>query len=86
MDTFRGDAAILRRRNGTESEFENFDVKIQDALDVSISRDDREVFVIENPEPDTAEKAKAWLEAFRDTAGMSCFGRPQYWDAMHQMS
>jgi hypothetical protein len=50
---------------GTEADFENFEVKIQQALGVPVRRDDREVFVIAKPEPDTAEKAKAWLEAYR---------------------
>jgi hypothetical protein len=49
---------------GTESNFENFDAKIQEALGVPVRRDDREVFVITDPKPDTAEKTKAWLEAF----------------------
>nr|WP_271891256.1 hypothetical protein [Planctomicrobium sp.] len=60
---------FFSEENGTESEFENFEERIQDALDVSVSRDDREVFVIQNPEPDTAEKAKAWLQAFRENGG-----------------
>ena len=50
---------------GTVADFENFEVKIQQALGVPVRRDDREVFVIAKPEPDTAEKAKAWLEAYR---------------------
>ena len=50
---------------GTETDFEKFEVKIQQALGVPVRRDDREVFVIAEPEPDTAEKAKAWLEAYR---------------------
>jgi len=51
--------------DGTASDFANFEVKIQQALGVPVRRDDREVFVIVSPEPDTAEKAKAWLEAYR---------------------
>jgi hypothetical protein len=51
--------------DGTENEFETFELKIQDALGVAVHRDDREVFVIKQPEPDTADKAKAWLEAYR---------------------
>ena len=50
---------------GTHADFENFEVKIQQALGVPVRRDDREVFVIAKPEPDTAEKAKASLEAYR---------------------
>ena len=41
----------------------NFETKIQEALGVPVRRDDREVFIITNPKPDTAETAKAWLEA-----------------------
>ena len=50
---------------GTESEFEKFEAKIQEALGVPVRRDDREVFIITSPKPDTAEKAKAWLEKYR---------------------
>ncbi|MEW4491082.1 hypothetical protein AB1L42_23600 [Thalassoglobus sp. JC818] len=50
---------------GTEEEFENFESKIQESLGVDVRRDDRELFVIEKPNPDTAEKAKAWLESHR---------------------
>lgn len=50
---------------GTESEFEGFETTIQKALGVPVRRDDREVFTITNPKPDTAKKAKAWLEAYR---------------------
>lgn len=49
----------------SENEFEAFELKIQDALGVPVRRDDREVFIIKQPKPDTAEKAKAWLEAYR---------------------
>ena len=52
--------------DGTAADFENFEVKIRQALGVLVRRDDREVFVIVNPEPDTADDAKAWLEAYRE--------------------
>lgn len=52
--------------DGTEQDFEHFETKLQDALRVTVRRDDREVFVIDRPNPDTAEKAKAWLEAYRN--------------------
>ncbi len=55
--------------NGTESEFETFELKVQDALGVPVVREDREVFVIRNPAPDTAEKAKSWLENFHNNNG-----------------
>jgi hypothetical protein len=51
--------------DGTEKEFEAFELKIQDALSVAVHRDDREVFIIRRPKPDTALKAKDWLEAYR---------------------
>jgi len=51
--------------NGTGADFENFETKVQEALGVAVRRDDREVFIIANPKPDTAEKANAWLEAYR---------------------
>ena len=58
-------SSFFAEDEGTEAVFENFEVKIQQALGVPVRRDDREVFVIAKPEPDTAEKAKAWLEAYR---------------------
>ena len=55
--------------NGTESDFGTFELKVQDALGVPVVRDDREVFVIWNPTPDTAEKARSWLENFHKNNG-----------------
>lgn len=55
--------------NGTESEFETFELKIQEALGVPVVREDREVFVIQNHAADTAEKAKSWLEGFHKNNG-----------------
>ncbi len=52
----------LPEDNGTESEFETFELKIQEALGVPVVREDREVFVIQNPAADSAEKAKSWLD------------------------
>lgn len=49
---------------GTEQEFEDFETKLQEALGLAVRRADREVFVIDQPNADTAEKAKAWLEAY----------------------
>jgi hypothetical protein len=51
--------------DGTEQDFENFETRIQEALGVAVQRDVREVFVIKKPNPDTAEKAKTWLESYR---------------------
>ena len=53
--------------NGTEEEFENFESKLEEVLGVVVHRDDREVFLIKEPNPDTAEKAKAWLEVYHET-------------------
>jgi hypothetical protein len=50
---------------GTERDFENFETQMQNALGVAVRRADREMFVIDKPHPDTAEKARAWLEAYR---------------------
>jgi hypothetical protein len=50
---------------GNEQDFEDFEVKFQNVLGVPVRRDDREVFVIDNPKHDTAEIARAWLEAYR---------------------
>lgn len=55
--------------NGTESEFEAFERNVQDAIGVPVVREDREVFVIQNPMPGTVEKAKAWLEGFHKSNG-----------------
>ena len=57
---------FFTEEDGTEADFEHFENKIQEALGVPVSREDREVFVISSPEPDTAEKAKSWLEAYRN--------------------
>ena len=54
---------------GIESSFDAFELKIQEALGVPVSREDRELFVIRSPAVDTAEKAKAWLEGFRTKNG-----------------
>lgn len=51
--------------DGTEVDFENFEITMQTALGVTVRREDREVFVIDHPEADTANKAQAWLESFR---------------------
>ncbi|MFO0976456.1 MAG: hypothetical protein U0996_08665 [Planctomycetaceae bacterium] len=56
---------LFAELDGTENEFDAFELKIQDALSVAVQRDDREVFVIKQPKSDTAERAKAWLEAYR---------------------
>jgi cytochrome oxidase Cu insertion factor (SCO1/SenC/PrrC family) len=54
---------------GTEADFEKFETKVQEALGVPVRRDDREVFIIADPKPDTAQKAKEWLEAYRKQGG-----------------
>ena len=60
---------FFAEENGTESEFESFELKVQDELGVPVVREDRDVFVIRNPAPDTAEKAESWLEHFHKYNG-----------------
>lgn len=62
---FQAMPPFFSEENGTEAEFANFESKIQDALGLPVRRDDREVFVIVQPNPDTVAKAKEWLEAYR---------------------
>ena len=61
---------------GTESDFDNFEDKCQDVLGVSVTRDDREVFVIQNPESDTAEKAKSMAGSISDMNPQRDITRP----------
>ncbi len=51
---------------GKETEFENFEQQMEKALKVPVTRLDREIFVIKEPSADTAEKAKKWLENFKN--------------------
>jgi hypothetical protein len=60
---------FFAEEDGTEAEFEDFESKLQEALGVRVRREDREVFVIANPGPDTAARAKAWLEGYRGRRG-----------------
>ncbi len=60
---------FFAEEDGTEAEFEDFESKLQDALGVPVRREDREVFVIANPGPDTAARAKAWLQGYRGERG-----------------
>lgn len=62
---FQAMPPFFAEEEGTESDFENFETTLQDALGVPVRRDDREGFIIMSPKPDTAQKAKAWLEAYR---------------------
>jgi hypothetical protein len=55
--------------DGTEADYEDFETTIQDSLGVTVIREDREVFVINDPNPDTAERAKTWLETFHKNEG-----------------
>ncbi len=52
--------------DGTESNFDNFDTTTQDAIGATVVREDREVFVIDTPNANTAAMAKAWLESYHD--------------------
>jgi hypothetical protein len=44
--------------------FETFEKVLQAELGVDVVRDDRELFIIAKPKPDTAARAKAFLETF----------------------
>jgi hypothetical protein len=44
--------------------FDRFDDVLSAALGVEVVRDDRELFIIPDPAPDTAGRAKAYLESF----------------------
>ncbi len=50
---------------GIDAEFEHFDAKLQRALGVPVSWEDREVFIVKKPTEDTVKKAKQWLESYR---------------------
>jgi hypothetical protein len=55
--------------------FETFEVVLAAALGVPVIRDDRELFIIPHPQPDTAARAKAYLETFWTAAW------PKLWTA-----
>lgn len=63
--------------DGTQKEFENFETKLQVDLGVAVRRDDREVFVIDQPNHDTAERAKVWLEAYRNSESPQINAEPK---------
>jgi hypothetical protein len=44
--------------------FETFEVVLASALGVDVIRDDRELFIIPNPQPDTMSRAQVYLETF----------------------
>jgi hypothetical protein len=44
--------------------FDRFETVLADALGVEVVRDDRELFIIPKPEPDTVARAKGYLESF----------------------
>jgi hypothetical protein len=44
--------------------FDTFEILLAKALDVDVVRDDRELFVIFKPQPDTMAKTKIFLETF----------------------
>lgn len=49
-----------------ELEYADFDEQLQRAVGVPVRRDDRELFLIKNPQPDTTKKLKAFLERYRE--------------------
>jgi hypothetical protein len=44
--------------------FDTFEVVLSKALGVEVIRDDRELFVVPKPQPDTMARTKAFLESF----------------------
>jgi hypothetical protein len=49
-----------------EEEFADFDKQLEKALGVPVQREDRERFLIRNPAKDSAEKARVFLEGYRN--------------------
>lgn len=48
-----------------ELDYADFDEQLERAIGVPVRRDDRELFLIQKPRPDTAQKLKSFLEAYR---------------------
>lgn len=48
-----------------EATFADFDKQLERAIGVPVFRDDREVFLIHDPQADTEDKLKTFLEGFR---------------------
>lgn len=48
-----------------ESKYADFEKQIEEAIGVPVFREDRERFLIRDPQSDTAEKLKAFLEGYR---------------------
>lgn len=49
---------------GTEEDFEDFPARLEEAAGVGVTQDDRELFIVASPEPNTAERIKTWLESY----------------------
>jgi len=50
--------------NGMEF-FDDFDVQLANAIGLPVIWDDRERFIIENPQPDTIDKIRHFIENYR---------------------
>ena len=48
-----------------EAKYADFEKQLERAAGVPVNRDDRELFLIRNPQSDTSEKLKAFLEGYR---------------------
>jgi hypothetical protein len=48
----------------TDPIFDEFEIVLQNKLGVVVEREDRELFVIEQPTPQTAQELKSYLEGF----------------------
>lgn len=49
-----------------EVDYADFDEQLERAIGVPVRRDDRELFLIQQPRKDTAAKLKSFLEAYRE--------------------
>jgi hypothetical protein len=54
---------------GSESDFDEFEKVISEKMGLAVVREDREVFVIRNAPPGTAERIKAWLDSYHNGSG-----------------
>lgn len=60
---------FFAEERGTMDDFDDIEQELRSALGVAVEQEDREVFVIRDPAPDTVERARAWLGNFHDREG-----------------
>ena len=56
---------FFAEEEGTQGDFENFETLMTGEFGIEVIRDDREVFLVRHPRPDTAARIQAWLGAYR---------------------